>query len=302
MIGNISKSKGFKGDKGDPFTYEDLTDEQKAELLGGAKFADKEELESHKYNANNPHGVTKEQVGLSNVDNTSDKDKPISDAVKEELGNKVDKVDGKGLSSNDFTDNDKQKLDNTSETLNNKVDYSDVVPDYDEWFLNSSYGDDYFKKVPSMNVFSEFYESSATFLKDKNISVNIEEDLLDSNVMVERKVPNIQAVKDYINQKPITEIPTTLEPNKAYNFGIVDNLSLSFPTYANDGDVIYITFFAEADEGKLPNLVIDTTNTTDIELIPENSTGYEIFAKYNGNASAFGIDNYWIVNYSEFTL
>ena len=39
------------------------------------------ELTNHVGNKLNPHEVTKEQVGLGNVDNTSDKDKPISDAT-----------------------------------------------------------------------------------------------------------------------------------------------------------------------------------------------------------------------------
>ena len=42
-------------------------------------------LVQHESNNNNPHEVTKEQVGLGNVDNTSDLDKPISTATKEEL-------------------------------------------------------------------------------------------------------------------------------------------------------------------------------------------------------------------------
>lgn len=37
---------------------------------------------------NNPHRVTKEQVGLGNVDNTSDMDKPISTAVQAALNEK----------------------------------------------------------------------------------------------------------------------------------------------------------------------------------------------------------------------
>ena len=37
----------------------------------------------HITNHNNPHNVTKEQIGLSNVDNTSDKDKPMSDETRE---------------------------------------------------------------------------------------------------------------------------------------------------------------------------------------------------------------------------
>lgn len=53
---------------------------------------------------------TKAEVGLGNVDNTSDANKPISTATQTALNNKVDKVVGKGLSSNDYTDAEKDKL------------------------------------------------------------------------------------------------------------------------------------------------------------------------------------------------
>lgn len=43
----------------------------------------------------NPHDVTKSDVGLSNVDNTSDVNKPISTAVQTALSTKADLVDGK---------------------------------------------------------------------------------------------------------------------------------------------------------------------------------------------------------------
>lgn len=42
-------------------------------------------LQSHIQDQGNPHNVTKEQVGLGNVDNTADVDKPISNSVKSEL-------------------------------------------------------------------------------------------------------------------------------------------------------------------------------------------------------------------------
>ena len=42
-------------------------------------------LTKHIEDYNNPHKVTKDQVGLGNVDNTSDKDKPLSDAAKEAI-------------------------------------------------------------------------------------------------------------------------------------------------------------------------------------------------------------------------
>lgn len=48
------------------------------------------ELEEHK-TAENPHGITKETIGLNKVDNTSDLDKPISKAVQSALDEKADK-------------------------------------------------------------------------------------------------------------------------------------------------------------------------------------------------------------------
>ncbi len=56
------------------------------------------------------HSHTKEEVGLSDVDNTSDANKPISSAVATALGTKVDKITGKGLSTNDYTTTEKTKL------------------------------------------------------------------------------------------------------------------------------------------------------------------------------------------------
>lgn len=44
----------------------------------------------HAENKKNPHGVTKAQVGLGNVDNTSDANKPISNATQTALNKKAD--------------------------------------------------------------------------------------------------------------------------------------------------------------------------------------------------------------------
>lgn len=48
-------------------------------------------LNAHITNTNNPHQVTKEQVGLGNVDNISDKNKPVSDATQTALDGKLNK-------------------------------------------------------------------------------------------------------------------------------------------------------------------------------------------------------------------
>lgn len=54
--------------------------------------------------------LAKSDVGLGNVDNTSDANKPVSTAQQAALDDKVDKVEGKGLSTNDYTTAEKDKL------------------------------------------------------------------------------------------------------------------------------------------------------------------------------------------------
>jgi hypothetical protein len=54
--------------------------------------------------------LTKADLGLANVDNTSDLNKPVSTATQTALDTKVDKVTGKGLSTEDYTTAEKTKL------------------------------------------------------------------------------------------------------------------------------------------------------------------------------------------------
>ena len=53
------------------------------------------DLIAHIANKSNPHEVTKAQVGLGNVNNTADVDKPISTAVQTALDKKASLIDGK---------------------------------------------------------------------------------------------------------------------------------------------------------------------------------------------------------------
>ncbi len=52
----------------------------------------------------------KNLVGLGNVDNTSDEDKPVSIATSDALSDKVDKVTGKELSDNNYSDTEKNSV------------------------------------------------------------------------------------------------------------------------------------------------------------------------------------------------
>ena len=86
---------------------------------------------AHTSNTNNPHAVTKAQVGLGNVANLAPADLPVSTAQQTALDGKVDKVTGYGLSKNDFTDLYKAFLDDTPLSVgydeNNKVLYKTTI-------------------------------------------------------------------------------------------------------------------------------------------------------------------------------
>lgn len=113
-------------------------------------------------------------------------------------------------------------------------------------------------------------------------------------VYVGQSAPTDKASYEWImfrrDTKPVTVIPTILETNTSYNFGEVAELNLSFPTDAIDGDTIYITFTSGATA---TNLVIDATNTSDCEIIPDANHGYEICGKFNGTI--------WIISDFEYT-
>lgn len=62
------------------------------QLLMGAGAYGHDVIDMHLVDTNNPHFVTKAQVGLGNADNTSDMDKPISTATQNALDFKADKT------------------------------------------------------------------------------------------------------------------------------------------------------------------------------------------------------------------
>jgi hypothetical protein len=62
-------------------------------------YAKKAAFDKHEMHQGNPHDVTKDQVGLDMVDNTSDLDKPISTAVQAALDTKANTEDVEGFAT-----------------------------------------------------------------------------------------------------------------------------------------------------------------------------------------------------------
>lgn len=67
-------------------------DEIVGSLINGVAEKALAAINEHVSRTDNPHGVTKEQVGLGNVDNTSDIDKPVSNATQELIDRKLEKT------------------------------------------------------------------------------------------------------------------------------------------------------------------------------------------------------------------
>lgn len=98
------------------FTVEDevvipserITESQFEYLLSAVDSVSKYDASDHINDYNNPHKVTAEQVGLGNVDNTADLDKPISTATRLELEKKANTADLRLVATtgsyNDLTD------------------------------------------------------------------------------------------------------------------------------------------------------------------------------------------------------
>lgn len=81
-------------------------------------------LNAHINNRTNPHRVTKDQIGLDQVDNTSDANKPISNATQTALNGKFSATDGNAL---------KQRVDNIPELV-----ATDITVDSDNDSVNIS--------------------------------------------------------------------------------------------------------------------------------------------------------------------
>lgn len=140
-------------------------------------------------------------------------------------------------------------------------------------------------------------ETKADFIKNKPDIEGVKSDV---KSLILYEIPYMwNAINDNTDRlseltaPSVTDMPTTLEANRAYNFGSQANITLAFPSVANDGDVIYVGFVSR----ETTNLVVDTTNTYDFDLVPEVNTGYEIYARCTTNEGEVR----WIVKYSEYT-
>ena len=162
--------------------------------------------------------ISKDNVGLGNVDNTADADKPISTAAQTALDNKVDKITGKGLSEANFTDAEKTKLSGIESGAEANV--------QSDWNQGDDAADDYIKNKPANLV------QDALYVHTDNNFTNAEKAKADGAIQsTEKGTANGVAELDSNGKVPSSQLPSYVDDVLSYN-------SLSdFPATGEDGKI-----------------------------------------------------------------
>ena len=119
-IGNKANQSDLEALQG---TVNNKANQSDLETLQGTVSTNEAALNTHTSSTSNPHNVTKEQLGLGEVDNTSDVNKPVSTAQQEAIDNAV-------TESKDYTDTKVSDLMGSApETLNTLEKVAQVIND-----------------------------------------------------------------------------------------------------------------------------------------------------------------------------
>ena len=239
----------------------------------------------------NPHGTTKSDVGLGNVDNTSDIDKPISTATQQALDLKANAID-----------------------LDNLVPYTGATQNVDLGEFELKAGQVEFDTTPTGNAgvgILRWNDSDGTLdlgLKGGNVTLQIGQEqvvrvvnktgfnLLESNYQAVRvngaqgqrlKVDLAQATNDLLSAETIGLVTENIDNNQegfVTTSGLIRGInttgSLQGETWA-DGDILYLS---PSVAGRITNIKPSAPN----HLIV---VGYVVYAHANNGSIFVKVDN-----------
>jgi len=176
--------------------------------------------DNHITDSKNPHKVTKNQVGLSNVDNTSDLNKPVSTLQQAELDKKINYTDVK----NDFNSEDTNKplsakcgnsLNKRIVENKEKIDLSikDISLDSENGILTIVRTDDTSFKI---DLPLEFLVKSGSY----NATTKSIELILDNNTKI--TIPVADLVNEYFGDETTISMYVDSNDNNKIKFKISD--------------------------------------------------------------------------------
>ena len=280
------------------------------------------DLTAHKNSTNNPHNVTKEQVGLGNVNNTSDLDKPISTAVQTALNLKANNSDlatvAKSGSYNDLIDKPTiptktSDLDNDSGFLTNipeeyvtktelstdlakKADVTSIPTktsdlDNDSGFL-TNIPEEYVTKTELSTDLAK--KADVTSIPTKTSDLDNDSGFIDSTGLSSYVLKTELATELESKQDTLTfdNVPTLNSNNPVTSSGIKTSLDLKQDLLTgNNGEVLYHNGQSVLSQSILNEGMI-VLNTSDLDKCKNNAPSFqEVFNSWKKFSHLNGVDN-----------
>lgn len=240
------------------------------------------DLTAHKNSTNNPHNVTKEQVGLGNVNNTSDLDKPISTAVQTALNLKANNSDlatvAKSGSYNDLID--KPTIPTKTSDLDNDSGFLTNIPE--EYVTETELSTDLAKKadVTSIPTKTSDLDNDSGFIDSTGLS---------SYVLKTELTTELESKQDTLT---FDNVPTLNSNNPVTSSGIKTSLDLKQDLLTgNNGEVLYHNGQSVLSQSILNEGMI-VLNTSDLDKCKNNAPSFqEVFNSWKKFSHLNGVDN-----------
>ncbi len=140
-----------------------------------------------------------------------DLDKYTKAEIDDALSGKVDKVDGKGLSTNDFTTSDKNKLDSLSE--NASLDYTSMQEALNNHKTSSDHDGRYYTKTDLDTILSGKADKTVVNGHINSSTIHVTQDDKDTWNTVSNKVDNSRVLTDVPANAKFTDTITTINGN-----------------------------------------------------------------------------------------
>lgn len=189
----------------------------------------------------NPEGEPTAELKTADIEGTIYK--IVDEEARTELENKVDKVDGKDLSTNDYTDEDKAIVDGVTEALNGKVD-----KDGDKVLSDNNYSDEDKAIVDGVtSALNDKADKSDTYTKTEVDSAldnkvdKVEGKGLSENDFTDTLKDKLDGIEEQANKTVVDNSVTATSTNPVESKAIYNLLNDLLPEATETGNPISIT-------------------------------------------------------------